>query len=198
MSTSETDANESKALAKIDYGRENGLDEYVSTACLTRTLGETMLARENAANARTFFVADLIFKGIFEKDIEIIDTIAKRIDGTVPTSKERESFANLMGDAIEDVLDMTSGEQTTIQKDDPVIIALAKMVFHIATCDSHGNAATKKERKKAIEMVFERTSGRRTEPVRPVLEEKFVEPDWMALADKVQKEEQEQIYEQDE
>lgn len=180
MSTNAT--SESKAIIRNDY-TGSGLDEYVSRACLTRTLGDTILARENSANARTFFVADLIFKAIFEKDIEIIDIIAKRIDGTVPTSKDRESFANLMGDAIDDVLDMTSGDQTVITKDDPVIIALAKMVFHIATCDSFNNPATKKERKKAIEMVFERTSGRRTEPVRPLLEDKFVEPDWMQLAD---------------
>lgn len=130
-------------------------------------------------NARTYFVANIVFCAIFEQDMGLIETIAKRIDGTVPTTDKRDSFANLMGDAIEDVLDMGRAEQRIVTPDDPVIIALAKVVYKIATTPSNGNPTLKREKQKAVEMVFERTNGRRTEPVRPQLETIYTDPAWM-------------------
>lgn len=159
------------------------LDEYTTTVCLTRTIGEVFQTRERAGNARTYFVTNLIWSAIFEQDMGIIDTIAKRIDGTVPVAGKRDSFANIMGAAIDDVLDMETKEQTVVDKNDPTIIALAKVVFHIATQPTNGNPVIKKDKQKAIDMVFERTSGRRVEPVRPHIETIYKDPEWLMEGD---------------
>ena len=172
-------SSESGEKAIVKASQEQTLDEYTSTVCLSRSLGQVLKQRETAANARTYFVADIIFSAIFEKDMGLIETIAKRIDGTVPTSGNRDSFANLMGDAIDDVLDMDKAEQTVVMPDDPVIIALAKVVFHIATSPTKGNPTLKREKQKAVEMVYERTNGRRVEPVRPQIETVYTKPSWM-------------------
>lgn len=179
MSTRQSAAS---ALAKRPRN-DFGLDEYTSGVCLTMTVGQALLARERASNARQYFVANLVFDAIFEKDMSLIEILATRIDGTVPTSKTRDSFANIMGDAIDDVLDMDEPERIKVFPDDPVIIALAKVVFHIATDPTRGNPVKKKEKQKAVEMVYARTAGRRTEPVRPKLEERFVEPEWLKEGD---------------
>lgn len=155
------------------------LDEYTTTVCLTRTIGDVLKTREIAGNARTYFVTNLIWSAIFEQDMGIIETIAKRIDGTVPVAGKRDSFANIMGDAIDDVLDMDDKNKTVIDKDDPTILALAKVVFHIATQPTKGNPVIKKDKQKAIDMVFERTSGRRVEPVRPQIETMYEDPEWL-------------------
>lgn len=112
--------------------------------------------------------------------------IVKRIDGTAPVTGNRDSFANIMGDAIDDILDMKSKEQTVIDRDDPVILALAKVVFHIATQPSNGNPVVKREKQKAIDMVFERTNGRRVEPVRPQIETMYEDPEWLMSGDESQ------------
>ena len=159
------------------------LDEYTTTVCLTRTIGEVLKTREITSNARTYFVSNLIWSAIFERDMGIIETIAKRIDGTVPVAGKRDSFANLMGDAIDDVLDMEDKNQTVIDRNDPTILALAKVVFHIATQPTEGNPVIRKDKQKAIDMVFERTSGRRVEPVRPHLETRYKDPEWLMEGD---------------
>lgn len=159
---------------------EQGLDEYTADVCLTRTVGAMMQQRETAPNARSYFVANLVFSAIFEQDMSLIEILATRVDGTVPTSKDRMSFANLMGDAIDDVLDMERSDQVVVRPDDLVIIALAKTVFYIANSPTHGNPTQKREKQKAVEMIYGRTSGRRTEPVRPAIETKYVRPAWMS------------------
>lgn len=176
MSTSKSGTK--KELAKLE--QSNGdIDAYTAEVCLCRTMGEVVRSRDTATNARQYFVANLVFSAVFEKDMALIDIIATRIDGTVPTTSERESFANLMGDAIDDVLDMDRAEQTMVTPDDPVIIALAKVVFHIATEETKHDYNKKKDRQKAVEMVYARTAGRRNEPVRLAIEEKFVKPAWL-------------------
>lgn len=148
--------------------------------CLTKTIGEVLKTREISGNARTYFVCNLIWSAMFEQDMGIIETIVKRIDGTAPVAGNRDSFANIMGDALDDVLDMKTKEQTVIDRNDPVILALAKVVFHIATQPSNGNPVVKREKQKAIDMVFERTNGRRIEPVRPVMETMYEKPEWLS------------------
>lgn len=137
-------------------------------------------SREVATNAKQYFVANLIFQAVFEKDMGLIDIIATRIDGTVPLSDERSSFANLIGDAIDDVLDMKRADQIMIRPEDPVIISIAKVIYHIAVEPSKSDPNKRRERQKAVEMIYARTAGRRNEPVRLELEEKYVEPNWLA------------------
>lgn len=182
MSTSAREAK--RELAKLENSAGD-IDSYTAEVCLCRTMGDVVRSRDTATNARQYFVANLIFSAVFEKDMALIDIIATRIDGTVPTTGERESFANLMGDAIDDVLDMDRAEQTVVNPDDPVIIALAKVVFHIAVEPTYHDYNKKKDRQKAVEMVYARTAGRRNEPVRLAIEEKFVEPNWLSDIDAV-------------
>lgn len=182
MSTSESGAK--RELAKLE--RSSGdIDAYTAEVCLCRTMGDVVRSRDTATNARQYFVANLIFSAVFEQDMALIDIIATRIDGTVPTTGERDSFANLMGDAIDDVLDRERSDQTMIRPEDPVIIALAKVVFHIAVGETKHDYNKRKDRQKAVEMVYSRTAGRRNEPVRLAIEEKFVEPSWLSNIDSV-------------
>lgn len=182
MSTSERSAK--KQLAKLEQS-SGDIDAYTAEVCLCRTMGDVIRSRDTATNARQYFVANLIFSAVFEKDMALIDIIATRIDGTVPTTGERDSFANLMGDAIDDVLDMERAEQTMIFPEDPVIIALAKVVFHIAVEETRSDYNKKRDRQKAVEMVYARTAGRRNEPVRLTIEQKYVEPAWLSDIDSV-------------
>lgn len=171
---------------------DNQLDEYTARVCLTRTMGETFRVRETATNARTYFVANLVFSAILEKDMSLIEILANRIDGTIPTSETRDSFANLMGDAIDDVLDMERHEQMNIMPNDLVIVALAKTVFHIATAPTKGNPILKREKQKAVEMIYGRVAGRRTQPVRPLIETKYVKPAWMQFTEPEEHDDNEQ------
>lgn len=176
----------SRELARLENSNSGDIDQYTTEVCLTRTMGDVVFARERATNARQFFIANLIFNAVAEKDMGLIEIIATRIDGTVPVSSERESFANIMGDAIDDVLEMEDVERTLVYPDDPVIVALAKVVFQLAVCPAKSDYNKKRERQKAVEMVYARTAGRRNEPVRLALEEKFVEPEWLANLDVVE------------
>lgn len=176
-STSTKDA--AGKVSAIMPRNSDGIDDYTAASCLEKTVGDIIKARETATNARQYFVASLVFDAIFEQDMALIEILANRIDGTVPTSDNRESFANLMGDAIDDVLDMGNADQVKVYPSDRAIIALAKVVFHLATSPTRGNPVKKREKQKAVEMVYARTAGRRVEPVRPQLETRYVKPQWM-------------------
>lgn len=182
MSTSAREAK--RELQRLEPSAGD-IDSYTASVCLTKTMGDIVRARDTATNARQYFVANLVFSAVFEKDMGLIDIIATRIDGTVPTSSERDSFANLIGDAIDDVLDMERAEQTMIMPDDPVIIAIAKVVYHIAVEPAKHDFNKRKERQKAVEMVYARTAGRRNQPVKLAIEEKFTKPKWLSDIDDV-------------
>lgn len=130
-------------------------------------------------NSRASWVATLITDAVFNLDIGAISQIVQRVDGTIPNSEDRESFANIMGDAIDDVLDYPDVEQRKVFPEDTVIIALAKAVLQISVMDTGNNFSRKKEKQQAIEMVLQRTGGRRSQPTRNLLDTKFVEPEWM-------------------
>ena len=168
-----------KRKQKNNWNQEGMLDAYIASICLEHTVGETLSMMETAHNARTCWAATLISRAIYDRDMGAISQIVTRIDGTVPESKERSSFAKIMGDALNDVLDYTDIEEMTIFPDDPVIIALAKVVIWISVSEPGNNFSKKKEKQQAIEMVLQRTGGRKSEPTRNLLDTKFVEPDWM-------------------
>lgn len=135
--------------------------------------------REQALSARQYFAARLICNGVFEQDIDIIAEIVKRIDGTVPDKEDRKLFANLLGDAIEDVLDRQTADQMAIDPDDPTIIAIAKVVVWLSLRSVGANVQQKKDRQKAVNMVLNRTGGKRSAPVKEAVKLDYVEPDWM-------------------
>lgn len=168
---------------KGSWAREGLLDMYLTKVCLEMTVFEVCKGLETCLNARAYFVATLVTDAIFMQDIDSIKQIVERIDGTVPDEKERGGYANIFGDALEDVLDAGEQEQLTICPDDLVVIALAKAVVFIALSQPGKNFQMRKQKNDAVDMVFKRTGGRKTEPTKPMLETTYEDPDWMRLPD---------------
>lgn len=166
-------------IIKREY--DNTLDNYLTDVCLTRTMGDVVRSRERAANLKEYTVSCMVFNAVFELDVDLIRTIALRIDGTVPEEDKREGFANILGDAIEDVLSYSQAEQAKIVPEDPPIIAMAKALVHIGTQPCGTNYAKRKERNLAAQMILERTGGRKVQPTRPAIETRYVSPEWMRL-----------------
>lgn len=157
------------------------LDQYMTMVCLDRTMGDVVKARGMANNARQFAVNSMIFNAVFEWDVDLIRTIALRIDGTVPAEDDRDSYANILGDAIDDVLSYPMDERLNIQEDDPPVIAMAKALVYVASQPAGTNYAKRKERNLAAQMILERTGGRKIGPTRPQIETVYEDPEWMQL-----------------
>lgn len=173
---------ENTEIVKARKEYDMSIDNLLTTLCLDRKMGDIVKNRDKATTARAYTVNSMVFNAVFEMDVELIKTIATRIDGTVPDEGERSGYANLIGDAIDDVLSYTKAEQLSITPNDPPIIAMAKVLVVKAT-EQVGpgmNVAKRKERNLAASMVLERTGGRKTQPTRPALDTKYVEPDWMS------------------
>ena len=162
--------------------KDTTLDEYLTDICLVRTMGDVVKSREVALNAKQYAVASMIYNAVFEMDIDLIRTIALRIDGTIPEEDKREGFANLIGDALEDVLSYNEAEQMKVLPEDPPIIAMAKALVYVGTQPCGSNYAKRKERNLAAQMILERTGGRKVQPTRILAEKQYVEPDWMKEA----------------
>ena len=158
---------------------DTSLDGYLTEVCLGRTMGEVMLSRETAMNAKQYTVACMVFNAVAELDVDLIRTIALRIDGTIPEENKRGGFANLIGLALEDVLSYEKAQQLQVCEDDPPIIAMAKALVYVATQPCGSNYAKRKERNLASQMILERTGGRKVEPTRIEGKVKYVEPDWL-------------------
>lgn len=180
MSTSE---EEKSLLTRSVNNRlpDQTIDQYLTMMCLERTIGQVAYLRETATNAKQYWAASLIFDAVFEKDIGLINQIATRVDGTVPNEKDRDKFANLVGEAIDDVMEYTNKEQCIIKEDDLCIIAIAKAIWFISTDHPGKNQSKKKEKQQAVDMILSRTGGRKVEPVKELTTTRFVQPDWMSL-----------------
>lgn len=142
-------------------------------------MGEIVQLREKATNARTFFACSIIFNAVFDLDIGCISQIAIRVDGTVPLENERDKCANLVGDAIEDVMNYEDSASMQVLASDLAIIALAKAMIYIAIQPVGKNTSLKKDREKALDIVLNRIGGRKSEPVKEDHVLTYVEPDWM-------------------
>lgn len=176
---SDTTANE--IVARREY--DTSIDGYLTEVCLARSMGEVVRGRERSINAKTFLVNCMIFNAVFEQDIELIKTIATRIDGTVPSEEERGGYANILGDAIEDVLSYESPQMLSVSAADTPIIAIAKVLVYTAACPAGNNVQQRKSRNLAAQMILERTGGRKVEPTRPKLETQYVKPKWMSTGE---------------
>ena len=169
------DTNE--IIVSGDY--ESTVDQYLTDVCLSRTMGDVVKVRESSTNARGYTVNSMIFNAVFELDVELIKTLATRVDGTVPIEGKRKGYANLLGDAIEDVMGYETQRQLQIVPEDSPIIAMAKVLVHVASQPAGNNTSRRRERNLAAQMILERTGGRKVEPTKPLLETKYVEPEWM-------------------
>lgn len=183
MSKQESDSTNSTTRTEIVSTREydTTLDNYLTTVCLSRTMGDVVRSREVATNAKQYTVASMIFNAVFEQDVDLIRTIALRIDGTVPEESKRDGYANLLGDAIEDVLSYEQAVQLQVTPGDSPIIAMAKALVFIGTQPCGTNYAKRKERNLAAQMILERTGGRKVQPTMAQIETQYVEPEWMQL-----------------
>jgi hypothetical protein len=144
-------------------------------------MGRIVKSREIAQNAKQYTVASMIFNAVFEMDIDLIRTIALRIDGTIPAEDKREGYANILGDAIDDVLSLPLSSQLQITPLDRPIIAMAKALVFVATQPCGSNYAKRKERNLAAQMILERTGGRKVEPTRLAIETVYEDPEWLQL-----------------
>lgn len=155
------------------------LDEKLTSYCVDYTIGEVVNKRETANTVQNFFVAQLIFNAVFEKDVGAINEIVKRIDGAVPDSESRDEYANLLGDALEDIMDFQSPNELMIYPDDPAIVAIAKVLLWISM-ESVGKSVTKrKDREKALQMVLSRVGGNKSKPVKEAEILEYTEPEWL-------------------
>lgn len=180
MNEQSKDTTSVTAIERIrDY--DTTLDNYMANVCLFRTMGDVVKSREVATNAKQYTVNSMIFNAVAEKDVDLIRTIALRIDGTVPEEDKREGYANIFGDALEDVLEMPLSDQLNIKSYDPPVIAMAKALVYIGTQPCGSNYAKRKERNLAAQMILERCGGRKVQPTRPELTVEYVEPEWMQL-----------------
>lgn len=134
---------------------------------------------ENATNAKALFVAHLIFDAVFNYDIQSMKQIIQRVDGAVPTAEQRNYYANIFADALEDVLSYQKKDQLKIQPDDLAIIAMAKVVVWVSMSDPGNNAQKRKDKQDAIQIILERSGGRKSEPTKQLFAKNYVEPDWL-------------------
>ena len=165
------------------WTQAGAMDQYLTTCCLEKTIGEVNALGMAAQNVRARFGCQLIMQCIFSSDafspdINIIKQVIKRIDGTVPDADQREGYANLIGDALEDVMDMTAADQTQVYPDDLTIIALAKAILYVSMQDCGKNYQKKKDRQTAIEIILERTGGRKSAPVKQTETVSYIAPTW--------------------
>lgn len=162
---------------------DTSVDEYLSEVVMGRTMQDVVKGRESANNAKAYTINGMIFNAVFELDVELIKTLTTRVDGTVPEEGKREGCANILGDAIEDVLSYSDKELLKVVPSDPPIIAMAKVLVYVSTQPAGNNMARRRERNLATQIILERTGGRKVKPTKPLLETKYVEPEWMGLPD---------------
>jgi len=158
-------------------------DELLVTYTLGRTMGDIVRTSEIAQKAREYTLSRMICNAVFETDIELIQTIVSRIDGTIPAEGKQDQYATAFGDALEEVMELSLGEQMNVTPEDTPITAMAKAVVYVATNRVGSNVAKRKERNMAAKMILERTGGRKVAPTPLQLETVYTEPDWMRLSE---------------
>lgn len=179
--TKKSEVGEKRAYNRtVENNTYRTIDDLLLDCCLTMNLGELLYQRENGSSiVKHRWVYTLMFDSIWGMDIDCIEQVIYRIDGTVPSKKERGEFANILGNAIGDVMEYPQSEMLELYPTDPVIIGMAKVVIAISTQETGTNLAKKKSKIKATEMVLSRAGGRNTEPTKVQLLEEYTSPDWM-------------------
>lgn len=157
------------------------IDNMLYMRSVNCCLGEIVKRRESSENARSYLVDTLIIDAIMGHDIELIDKLVHRIDGAVPKEDKYDQYANLFGRALDHVLDLPLDDQLTIAPTDNVLIALAKTTVFIALTSPSNSVQKMKQKHAAVDMVFDRTGGRKTEPRMIEAVTTYKKPSWMTL-----------------
>lgn len=149
-----------------------------------------MIGMLGAKNAAEFLVARLFTDAVFSDDIRSIQLIINRIDGGLPKDVDVDRYQTEFGDCLNKVMSMTRAEQTQIEPEDSVMMALCKSLYQMAVQDIYWDdvagmrrrpsEAAKKERDAALRMVLERTGGRKTLTDIPVQVEDVEIAPWIA------------------
>ena len=156
-------------------------DQMLAKLLLEKSIGQIIQQAEKSTSPREFFLCILIRDAIMELDVGTIEQIIKRVDGTPPDERERDQYSNLVGDALDDIMSYDDLYQVGVYRpDDPTIIALAKALFIISVRRCGKDPQKRRDRAKAMEIIFQRTGGRKNRPTKQVTERRFVDPDWMA------------------
>lgn len=177
----DTTSGTETALTRLREAR--GLDELFTSVAVEKTMGQVVMERSRSLNARGYFVANTICCAIFDLDIGLIAEIVKRIDGLAPSKGDNNGYSEIFGDALLDVLDYGNPGELRIFPSDPVIVALAKAAIAVANADVGKNMQARKDRQKAVQMILDRTEGRRSEPAKPVEETVYEAPAWLGLGE---------------
>jgi hypothetical protein len=136
-------------------------------------------AINDSPNAKSYLTSQMYTDAVFNQDIRVIQTIINRIDGGLPKDSDVEHYQTLFGDCMNEVLQLTSGEQLKVLPSDTVMMALCKSLYDIATTDIYHeiksdkngnkwsrriNPSTEKKqaRDSALRLVLERAGGRKT------------------------------------
>lgn len=149
-----------------------------------------MIGIRHAKNAAEYLVARLFTDAVFSDDIRSIQLIINRIDGGLPKDVDVERYQTEFGDCLNTVMAMTRVEQTKIDPNDTVMLALCKNLYQMAVQDIYWDPehkvkrrpseAAKKERDAALRMVLERTGGRKTLTDIPIQIEDIEDAPWIA------------------
>ena len=183
MSKRNNDTKNDMEIVSTRKEYDTSLDNLLTTTALEKTMGDVALGRERSHNARGFLVDCMFFNAVIEKDVDLIKTLATRIDGTVPEEDKRDGFANILGDALEDVLSYEQPQLLSVSSEDSPIIAMAKVLVYVAACPVGNNVQARKSRNLAAQMILERTGGRKTSPTKHQLETVYVQPLWMGTGE---------------
>ena len=146
---------------------------------LFKTIGEVGKLSREATNAKVLFATSLVINAVVNLDVQSIKQIISRIDGGVPDASKRKNYANIFGSALDDVLAYEDRNMLKIEPEDYSIIALAKAVLWVSMSDPGNNAQKRKDKQDAIQIILERTGGRKNEPVKELITTNYVDPDWM-------------------
>jgi hypothetical protein len=149
-----------------------------------------MIGMMGEQNAAEFLVSRLFTDAVFSQDIRSIQLIINRIDGGLPKDTDIAYYRTEFGDCLNAIMKMKRMEQTMVEPDDTVMMALCKSLYQIATQDiywdaeklrkKHPSDTQKKERDAALRMVLERTGGRKTlAEITPEIEDVEIAP-WIA------------------
>ncbi len=157
------------------------IDNMLYKRAINCSLGEIVTRRESSENVRSYLVDTMIIDAIMGLDIELIDKLVHRIDGSVPKEDSYDKYANLFGRALDLVLDMKVDEQVTISPTDNVLIAMAKAAVYVALTTPSNSVQKMKQKHAAIDMVLDRTGGRKTAPRMLESVTVYEKPSWMTL-----------------
>ena len=152
---------------------------------LTHILLDTQFADvlrrvEECTSPRDYFLFVLVRDAVMETDIGALEQIIKRVDGAAPSEEDRDLYANIIGDAIEDVMSWPDYYQVaTLDITQPTVIVVAQTLYRIAVRPCGKDPQLRRDKAKAMDIIFQRTGGKKTKPVKEDVQLRFTDPDWL-------------------